>query len=436
METAPQRRARAGPVTPAGEPEPVAGNTAPGDAQPAEMTAPVPRAAVRPAEAPAGRPIGLERSESGLTPGTLLLTIFAAYVLFKIQIVILLLIAGILLATAIARPVEWLHRRRNIGRGQATLVMYAAILIGFGLLLYLLLPPVAAEARRLAQDFPTLRETWRQQLTGSNNALLRNAGIRLFQVLDTAGGAGTLLPTGIAIGVVQGIGGTVIALFSIFLIGFYWINEKPLIKRTVASLFRPGQRRRALRLWDEVEIKLGAWIRGQLILMAVVGAIATVAYSPLLLGLPFWLILGVIAGLTEAVPNVGPIIGAVPAVLMALTVDWKLALIVVVFVVVLQVAENAVLVPRIMRGTVGLTPLTIILAILAGGEFRGVVGALLAIPVAGAIQVILSDLLHERRKREADAMRQPPPSTSGGWFRRRVLRPNGAGGGPVERPTR
>lgn len=389
-----------------------------------KTTMPVP---VVPVEPPEDHPAELERRPSGLTPLSLLLTLLLAYLLFKVQIVLFLLIAGILLATAIMRPVDYLHRRHDIGRGTATLLMYVVILISFGLLFYLLIPPVAREAARFAENFPELRESWRAQLLATDNSQIRNASSRLFQVVDrSAAGNNDEAQTGLAFGLAQGIGGTLVALFTTFLIAFYWINEKPLIKRAVASLFRPGQRRRALHLWNEVETKIGAWIRGQLILMAIIGTVTTIVYSPLLMDLPFWLILGVIAALTEAIPNIGPILGAIPAVLLALTLDWRLALLVVGFVVILQLVENAILVPRIMRGTVGLTPLTIILAILAGAEFRGVVGALLAIPVAGAIQVIFSDLLRERRKREvALHTRGTPPSGPSGWFGRRVLRPRG-----------
>lgn len=160
-----------------------------------------------------------------------------------------------------------------------------------------------------------------------------------------------------------------------------------------------------------MEDKLGAWLRDQLLLMVTIGTLATVAYG--IMGLPFWLILGVIAGLTEAVPNVGPILGAIPAVLLALSVDWKLALAVVAFVAVLQLLENAILVPRIMRGAVGLSPLTVILAILAGSEFRGIAEALLAVPIAGALSVILADVLREKREREGTIARQARR-----WFRR------------------
>ncbi len=349
-----------------------------------------------------------DRRPGGLTPATLLITLFLAYLLLKIQIVIVLLIAGILLATAIGGPVEWLHKHRNIGRGPAILLVYLLLLSGLGLFFYLLIPPIAREAGGLARDFPNRIETLRTQVQTSDNSLIRTGGGRLFAIIGgytSGGGGGAAATPGLAFGVLQGLGGVIVTLFTLFLIAFYWITEKPLVKRAIVSVFAPSQRRRVLHLWHEVEGKLGSWIRGQLILMAVVGVLATTAYG--LMGLPFWLILGVIAGLTEAIPAVGPILGAVPAVILALTEDWKLALAVVAFVIVLQLLENAVLVPRIMRGTVGLTPLTIILAILAGSEFQGLVGALLAIPVAGAIQVILGDLLAEKRRR--DAAEQEPP---------------------------
>lgn len=342
--------------------------------------------------------VEIGRRVGGLTPLTLLVTAALAYLLFKIQFVIVILLAGILLATAIAGPVEYLHRRARLPRGAAILVIYVLILAGWAALGALLLPPVAREAARFAGDIPDLLDNLRRQFAASDSAVIRAVAERIAALATTAG-ADLSMPTGLALGVAQGVGGTLVGIFTIFMIAFYWLTERARIKQATAGLFRPRQRRRILRLWGQVEDKLGAWIRGQLVLMAVIGTLATIAYGAM--GLPFWLVLGVIAGLTEAIPNLGPALGAVPAVLVALTVDWRLALGVVAFVVVLQLTENAVLVPRIMRDAVGLSPLTTILAILAGGEFRGVAGALLAIPVAGALQVILGDLLRERRERGA-----------------------------------
>jgi predicted PurR-regulated permease PerM len=353
-----------------------------------------------------------EHRQRMLTPVSLLLTIFLAYFLYKVQAVVVLLIVGILLATAIAGPVELLSRRFKLPRPLAILLVYLGSLAVLGVLISLLIPPVAGEATRFARTLPDLLDSLRNQLETSPNSLIRTTATRVFQVIDERRQGGSIpVPTDLAFGIVSGVGSGIVTLFTIFLIAFYWITEKTLIKRAAAGLFAPGQRPRVLHLWHEVEGKLGAWLRGQLLLMLVIGTLATLAYG--VMGLPFWLILGVIAGLTEAIPNVGPVLGAIPAVLVALTVDWKLALAVVAFVVVLQLLENAVLVPRIMRGAVGLSPLTVILAILAGGEFRGVAGALLAVPIAGALSVILGDLLREKHEREAAELRRPRD-----WFRR------------------
>jgi predicted PurR-regulated permease PerM len=363
-----------------------------------------------------------EHRRRGLTPATFLLTLFAAYFLYKIQVVIVLLIVGILLATAIGGPTAFLSHRRRLPRPLAILIVYLGIIAALAGALYLLIPPIIGEGGRFAREVPGLIENWRTQLQTSGNPLIRSVADRAFTVLDTRSeGGGIPLPTNLAVGFLSGLGGGLVTLFTLFLIAFYWITEKALIKRAVGNLFAPAQRPRVLHLWTEVEDKLGAWLRGQLLLMVTIGTIATVAYG--VMGLPFWLILGVIAGLTEAIPNVGPILGAIPAVLLALSVDWKLALAVVAFVTVLQLLENAVLVPRIMRGAVGLSPLTVILAILAGSEFRGVAGALLAVPIAGAVSVILADVLREKREREGTIARQARR-----WFRRRREAGEVAGG--------
>lgn len=348
-------------------------------------------------DAATGRPIALR---AGPTAIGLLATLFLSFFLLQIQSTLTLMIVAILLATAIARPVDYLHRRLRMGRGLAILLVYLAILLVLGIAVTLIVPPIAREGTNFARDFPRQIEELRADLAASENALLRAAGTQLFDLLDGERLAGLVatLPS-LILGTVSGVGGGIVAVFTVFLIAFYWLAEKPAAKRAVVSLFPLKQRQRALRLWSQVEAKLGDWIRGQLLLMLTIGLIATLVYG--VMGLPFWLILGLIAGLTEALPNIGPVIGAVPAVLVALTVGWQWALAVIIFVTVLQLVENAFLVPRIMKGAVGLSPLVVILAILAGGEFRGVVGALLAVPMAAAVSVIVSDLAAERRRGES-----------------------------------
>ena len=350
-------------------------------------------------DATTGRPLAIR---VGLTAFGLLAILFVSYFLLQIQSTLTLIIVAILLATAIASPVDYLHRRWRLGRGLAILVVYLGILLALALAVTLIVPPIAREGTNFARDFPGQIEALRAELAASDNALLRAAGTQLFDLLDgeRLTGIVSTLPN-LILDAVSGVGGGIVAVLTVFLIAFYWLAEKPVAKRAVVGLFPARQRLRALRLWTQVEAKLGDWIRGQLLLMLIIGVRATMFYG--VIGLPFWIILGLIAGLTEALPNIGPAIGAVPAVLVALTVGWKWALAVVIFVTVLQLVENAFLVPRIMKGAVGLSPLVVILAILAGSEYRGVVGALLAVPMAAALSVIIGDLARERRRAETRA---------------------------------
>lgn len=341
---------------------------------------------------------------AGLTALGLLAVLFLGFFLLQIQSTITLVIVSILLAAAIAGPVEYLHRRWRFRRGLAILLVYLAILLALAVAITAIVPPIAREGTNFARDFPARIDDLRQDLTTSSNPVLRWAGTELFNLIDGERLTGLVanLPS-LILGAVSGVGGGIVAVFTVFLITFYWLSEKPATKRAVVGLFPPHQRLRALRLWGQVEAKLGDWLRGQLLLMLVIGVLATIAYG--LMGLPFWLVLGLIAGLTEALPNIGPVIGAVPAVLVALTVSWQWAVAVVVFVTILQLLENAILVPRIMKGAVGLSPLVVIVAIIAGSEFRGVVGALLAVPIAAAVSVIIGDIARERRESEAASKR-------------------------------
>jgi predicted PurR-regulated permease PerM len=155
--------------------------------------------------------------------------------------------------------------------------------------------------------------------------------------------------------------------------------------------FIPAERRAGSRnAWNEIESRLGLWVRGQLILMGAIGGATAIAYT--LLGLPGALLLALIAALTEAIPIVGPLLGAIPAVLVAATVSPELALVVAGVYLVLQLVEGSVLVPMVMRNTVGISPLLVFISLLIGGAVGGILGAFLAVPVAASIEIILSRL--------------------------------------------
>jgi len=181
-----------------------------------------------------------------------------------------------------------------------------------------------------------------------------------------------------------------VAVATLLTIVYFWLVEHARLQRYTLA-FLPAERRAGARdAWNEIETRLGLWVRGQLILMGAMGAATAVTYT--VLGLPGALLLGLIAALTEAIPIIGPLLGAIPAVLVAATVSPELAVAVAVVYIVLQFLEGSVLVPLVMRNTVGISPLLVLVSLLIGGAVAGLVGAFLAVPVAAAIEIVLSRL--------------------------------------------
>jgi hypothetical protein len=163
------------------------------------------------------------------------------------------------------------------------------------------------------------------------------------------------------------------------------------LERFWLSLASSARRPRLLYIWREIESRLGGYVRGQLLLMMTIGVISSIGY--LVIGLPFPLALGVLAGLFEFIPMVGPILGAIPAVIVALSISPQAALLVVVFTIVVQMAENHILVPRLMGRSVGVSPIMVILAVFAFTSLLGFTGAFLAIPLAAILQVLMDHLV-------------------------------------------
>jgi predicted PurR-regulated permease PerM len=177
---------------------------------------------------------------------------------------------------------------------------------------------------------------------------------------------------------------TVVTLFTLV---FFWLISRETMQRFGLALL-PLSRRQGVRgAWNAMEARMGYWVRGQLILMLTIGAATSVAY--LVLGLDNALLLGVIAGLTEIIPIVGPAIGAVPALLVAFVEGGpELVLLVGGVYVVIQVLEGNVLVPLVMKNAVGLPPFVVVVSLLIGAAVAGFVGALLAVPITAALAVV------------------------------------------------
>jgi predicted PurR-regulated permease PerM len=350
----------------------------------------------------------------GLTPLSLLIVLIIFYLFVQIQIVVFLLLFAILFATVIERPIIQLEKR-GMPRAGGILTIYASILVIVVGTSLLIAPLVTAEARAFWEEVPVIVDDVAEGWRTSDNQFLATTGYRLMTQLQFRM-VNPPPPTGdTAIGLVTGIGGAIFGVIATFVIAFYYLMEKRLFKRLLLVQLTPTNRDRINAIWNDVESKVGDWLRGQLLLMLIIGVFAGIGYG--LLGVRFWLLLALWAGLTELIPIIGPWIGGIPAVAIALLDSWQKAAIVAVFLMLLQLAENTILVPRIMKGTIGLSPLTVFIAVLAGGQYMGPIGALLALPIAAALQVIIQDALRVRQQRFAfdPAVATPAPETVSGW---------------------
>lgn len=363
-----------------------------------EGFAPVPSGGDRP-ERDRPQRVRFDLVNVALATAVVILVVQAFTFIDLIRHVLLLLILALLLATGI-KPLVERSMRSGVGLAPTVLGIYLVIIGVVGILGFAAGQVIANQAAALTSDLPNLSQRLSALAAGlpgplrdlgtSAVARLRpeEIGPMLSSVLSPDTLSQVLLVT-------VTVFDTVFSVFTVFVIAYFWIAERQVIRRLVLRSFHPEHRPKVQEIWADVEERLGAWLRGQLLLMLIIGAAQGIGYA--IFGLPFALLLAVFAGLAEAIPMVGPTLGAIPAILIALTVSPQTALLVVAYTVLVHVLEGNVLVPRIMEHAVGLTPLTVILALLVGSAIGGIIGALLAIPIAAAVQAAIVDLVRESR---------------------------------------
>jgi predicted PurR-regulated permease PerM len=306
------------------------------------------------------------------------------------NILILMLIA-VILAAGLQPFIAWLRGHLPIGRGPTILLVYGLFLgVVVGMTLVVVPAALAQFDRTLASlppFFDRAREwaaTLRPPGVSRTVATLIDAAARSLGPPDRTPSTGQVLQVGLTLAEALT---TVLTLLTVV---YFWLTEHARLQRYVLAFVPQARRRRARDVWNSAETRLGMWVRGQLILMSSIGVATGVAYS--LLGLPSALLLGLLAALAEAVPIVGPLLGAIPAVLVAATISPQLALAVAGVYLVLQLIEANVLVPLVMRNTTGISPFIVIISVLIGGAVGGFVGALLAVPIAAAGEVLIEGL--------------------------------------------
>lgn len=307
----------------------------------------------------------------------------------------LLMFGGIVLATALEPIIHWLNERLGWGRGRAAIIVYLCfvlVLIGG---VVALLPEVVAQGQALVEKLPGLYEQGRDYLLASSNRTLQGIGKRLpgeMPQIWHLGWLSAMVDGGAADGnssplsFLNDLGASVLGVLAVGVLAFYWsVNEEPTIRSVLALV--PDHRRPFYQsLVDELLRKQGGYIRGQLILCVAVGVLSLIAY--LVLGVPYALLLALLAGVLEAVPIIGPTLGAIPAIMVALSQGPQQTLLVIGAAMLIQTLENYLLVPKIMDRSVGIGAVVTLIAIVAGGALFGLIGAVFAIPLAAVSQTL------------------------------------------------
>lgn len=342
---------------------------------------------------------------AGLAVGVGLIGLLALLAVAASHVLILVLIA-IILAAGLQPFVAWIRGHLPIGRGPTILLVYGAFLAVVIAMALVVLPAALGQLERTIASLPPFLDRAREwantiRPVGLARGItsLIDAAARSIPRPDAAPAPGQVVEIGLT------VAETLTSVVTLLTVVYFWLTEHARLQRYALAFVPTDRRRRARDVWNAAETRLGMWVRGQLILMASIGVATSIAYT--LLGVPAALLLGLIAAVAEAIPIVGPLLGAIPAILVAATVSPELAVVVALVYLVLQFVEGNVLVPIVMRNTIGISPFLVILSVLIGGAAGGFVGALLAVPIAAAGEVLIEGL----QAREIPVAQDP---TSGG----------------------
>jgi predicted PurR-regulated permease PerM len=314
------------------------------------------------------------------------------WLVYRFNQVVFILFIAILIGTVIRPVVTWLHRR-GLPRIAGVILVYLlllALLISFVLLLF---PLIVEQATNIAAAVPGYYQSLREWMVNYPNQLIVRLGEFLPGTLPSLGpvqqtGPQIMASAGQALGYVTLAAKVIFVALVILVLAFYWTLDGPRTIQSLVLLIPNGQRESIGELIFAMETKVGFYIAGQGVLCLVIGIMALVAY--LLIGLPNAPVLALVAGVLEAVPMIGPLLGAVPAALVGLSIAPAKLVWVIVATIVIQQIENSVLVPRIMRKAVGVNPFVSLLAIFAFGSLFGIAGVLMAIPMAAIIQLLFN----------------------------------------------
>jgi predicted PurR-regulated permease PerM len=313
------------------------------------------------------------------------------WLLYRFTQVVFIFFLAIVVGTVIRPIVSWLYRR-GLPRIAGVILVYVlllALLIGFVLLLF---PLIIEQGTTIAAAVPGYYQGLRTWMVDNSSLLIVRLSEFLPATLSSLApaqqtGLQMLASAELAWGYVTSATNVIFIVIAILLLSYHWTLLGPRAIQSLLPLVKKGKRESISELISTMETKVNLYIAGQGVLCLVIGILALISY--LIIGLPNALVLALVAGIMEAIPILGPVLGAIPAAVIALSISPSKLIWVIVATVVIQQVENSLLVPRVMRKAVGVNPFVSLLAIFAFSSLFGIPGALMAIPIAAILQLLL-----------------------------------------------
>jgi predicted PurR-regulated permease PerM len=318
-----------------------------------------------------------------------------ALALWKVKIVIALVFLGFIVAAAMRPGVDRLAERR-VPRPAGVALHYLVLVGAIGLLLWLVIPRAITQVNEAIGGVPTSRQELNQKAKHSTG-IKHEFFVGLQKRLKKLPSAGSIVHRTVSIGTkaLEAL----VGIFFVFATAAYWIFERERAMGFVSSLL-PSRHRRTVRdTWELIDAKLGAYVRGTLLLVAFVATVLSLSFWAI--GVPF--LLGVFAGVVEIVPVIGPLIAGVAAVGVGLTDSWQVALYAGIAVVIVRQFEDYIVIPRVMGHVTGLSPLLVLVSVSAIGLLFGGFYVLMATPFVALIATLVDVIVRNKDPAEEEA---------------------------------
>lgn len=290
-------------------------------------------------------------------------------------------------------PIVSYLQNRKVPRGIAVVVIYTFFSLFLIVTLMNVVPAFISQAKDLTEHLPGLiqtYETWLNELHTHKYDLPDGLRKGIDKFLLRSEERTSQFFTGLLDGA-KGLFGKVVQLFVLPFLIFYLLKDMNLLQRSCLLFVPHKQRKTFTRLSQDIDVAMGSYIRGQLWVCLLVGILAYVGY--LIIGLPYALLLSLFVFVTNIIPYIGPLIGAAPAALVAVTISWKVTAMVLVVNFIIQILEGNIISPLIMGKSLHLHPLAVILALLLGEEVGGLIGLIFAVPIFAILRVVWQHLL-------------------------------------------